>query len=62
MNIIKCLTRTILDTSILGARGILAYLLVDRGLERYHHDLDIFINMEHLEKLKQFVAQILHSS
>lgn len=33
--------------------GILAYLLVDKGLERYHHDLDVFINMEHLEKLEQ---------
>lgn len=33
--------------------GILAYLLVDRDLERYHHDLDIFINMEHLEKLER---------
>ena len=33
--------------------GILAYLLVDKDLERYHHDLDIFINMEHLEKLEQ---------
>ena len=42
--------------------GILAYLLVDRGLERYYRDLDIFMNMEHLEKLEQFVVQILHSS
>ena len=33
--------------------GILAYLLVDRELERYHHDLDIFVNMEDLEKLEQ---------
>lgn len=33
--------------------GILAYLLVDKDLERYHHDLDIFVNMEHLEKLEQ---------
>ena len=32
--------------------GILAYLLVDKDLERYHHDLDIFVNMEHLEKLE----------
>ena len=32
--------------------GILAYLLVDKELERYHHDLDVFINMEHLEKLE----------
>lgn len=33
--------------------GILAYLLANKDLERYHHDLDIFINMEHLEKLEQ---------
>lgn len=33
--------------------GILAYLLVDRELERYHHDLDVFVNMEDLEKLEQ---------
>lgn len=33
--------------------GILAYLLADKDLERYHHDLDIFINMEHLERLEQ---------
>lgn len=32
--------------------GILAYLLVDKNLERYHHDLDVFVNMEHLEKLE----------
>ena len=33
--------------------GILSYLLVDRELERYHHDLDIFVNMEDLTKLEQ---------
>ena len=33
--------------------GILAYLLVNRELERYHHDLDVFINMNDLEKLEQ---------
>ncbi len=33
--------------------GILAYLLADKNLERYHHDLDIFINMECLEKLEK---------
>ena len=32
--------------------GILAYLLVNKELERYHHDLDIFVNMEDLEKLE----------
>ena len=32
--------------------GILSYLLVDKELERYHHDLDIFINMKDLEKLE----------
>lgn len=32
--------------------GILAYLLVNKELERYHHDLDIFINMDCLEKLE----------
>jgi len=33
--------------------GILSYLLVDKNLERYHHDLDIFINMRDLEKLEK---------
>lgn len=33
--------------------GILSYLLVNKELERYHHDLDIFINMEDLEKLEK---------
>ncbi len=32
--------------------GILAYLLVNRELERYHHDLDVFVNMKDLEKLE----------
>ena len=32
--------------------GILSYLLVDKPLERYHHDLDIFINMNDLNKLE----------
>ena len=32
--------------------GILAYLLADKNLERYHHDLDIFINMNDLEMLE----------
>ncbi len=32
--------------------GILAYLLANKSLERYHHDLDIFINMNDLEKLE----------
>lgn len=33
--------------------GILAYLLVNKELERYHHDLDIFINMKDLEMLER---------
>ena len=33
--------------------GILSYLLVDRKLERYHHDLDVFVNMDDLTKLEQ---------
>lgn len=32
--------------------GILAYLLANKSLERYHHDLDIFINMNCLENLE----------
>ena len=32
--------------------GILSYLLVNKPLERYHHDLDVFINMNDLEKLE----------
>ena len=32
--------------------GILSYLLVNKQLERYHHDLDIFINMKDLDKLE----------
>ena len=33
--------------------GILSYLLVNKKLQRYHHDLDIFVNMNDLEKLEQ---------
>lgn len=33
--------------------GILAYLLVNKELERYHHDLDVFVNMNDLEKLEK---------
>lgn len=33
--------------------GILSYLLVNKELQRYHHDLDIFVNMNDLEKLEQ---------
>ena len=33
--------------------GILAYLLAEKELERYHHDLDVFINMENLRRLEQ---------
>jgi len=33
--------------------GILAYLLVNKKLERYHHDLDIFVNMKDLDKLEK---------
>lgn len=33
--------------------GILSYLLVNKKLQRYHHDLDIFVNMKDLEKLEQ---------
>ena len=33
--------------------GILSYLLVNKELQRYHHDLDIFVNMEDMERLEQ---------
>lgn len=32
--------------------GILSYLLVDKKLQRYHHDLDVFVNMKDLAKLE----------
>ena len=32
--------------------GILVYLLTGHPLERYHHDLDVFVNENDLEKLK----------
>lgn len=32
--------------------GILSYLLIDKPLERYHHDLDVFINEKNLKKLE----------
>lgn len=32
--------------------GILSYLLVNKKLQRYHHDLDIFVNMKDLKKLE----------
>lgn len=37
--------------------GILSYLLVDRELERYHHDLDVFVNMRDLSKLEQICSK-----
>lgn len=33
--------------------GILCYLLVNKKLERYHHDLDVFINMNDLQRLEK---------
>ena len=33
--------------------GILSYILINKELQRYHHDLDIFVNMDDLEKLEQ---------
>ncbi|MBR3162193.1 MAG: thiamine phosphate synthase [Bacilli bacterium] len=33
--------------------GILSYLLVNKKLQRYHHDLDIFVNMKDLENLER---------
>lgn len=33
--------------------GILSYILINKELQRYHHDLDIFVNMSDLEKLEQ---------
>lgn len=33
--------------------GVLSYFLVNKKLERYHHDLDVFINMEDLELLEE---------
>lgn len=33
--------------------GILSYMLINKELQRYHHDLDIFVNMNDLEKLEQ---------
>lgn len=32
--------------------GILPYLLTNTNLQRYHHDIDIFINLEHLKLLE----------
>ncbi|MGM9834392.1 MAG: hypothetical protein ACI31M_01250 [Bacilli bacterium] len=33
--------------------GILSYMLINKELQRYHHDLDIFVNMNDLKKLEQ---------
>ena len=32
--------------------GILSYLLVNKKLQRYHHDLDVFVNMKDLSNLE----------
>ena len=37
--------------------GILSYTLINKKLERYHHDLDIFVNMNDLEKLEQICGK-----
>lgn len=33
--------------------GILSYILINKELERYHHDLDVFVNEKDLIKLEQ---------
>lgn len=42
-----------IDIEYYHTSGILSYLLVNKELQRYHHDLDIFINMDDLEKLEE---------
>ena len=37
--------------------GILSYYLAGKELERYHHDLDVFVNMDNLEKLENVCEQ-----
>lgn len=37
--------------------GVLAYFLANKNLERYHHDLDVFINMKDLEKLEKICSE-----
>ena len=37
--------------------GILSYLLVNKKLERYHHDLDVFVSMSDLEKLENICRE-----
>ena len=37
--------------------GFLSYLLVDKELERYHHDMDIFIDEKEFEKLEEIIDQ-----
>lgn len=34
------------------ASGFLCCLLVDRPLERYHHDIDLYVNIEDMNKIK----------
>lgn len=35
------------------ASGFMGYLLTDNPLERYHHDIDLYINFQDLEKLSK---------
>ena len=37
--------------------GLMGYLAIDHPLERYHGDLDLFINEEQLESLYELVSQ-----
>lgn len=46
---------TSFDTYYTG--GLMGYLAIDHPLERYHGDLDLFINEEQLESLYELVSQ-----
>ena len=37
--------------------GILSYTLVDKPLQRYHHDLDIYVNLDDLGRLEDICGQ-----
>lgn len=47
------------------ASGFLCCLLVDRPLERYHHDIDLYVNIEDIDKIKNIfnnnVFELIHT-
>lgn len=53
------------DIDYFHASGFMCYLLVGRVLERYHHDIDLYVNIEDIDKIKTIFnndkLQLIHT-